>query len=212
MSELDFIRRALGKGKRASAIAFSFATFASPLFSSLIRLPSTRVNGMATPTIDQRGPLVAVTDKATQSNYHQIRTTHLDFAINVDWKRQTLSGSITHHLTVLESAHTLILDTAYLEITAARTSAGTPLAFKLAPRNGDMGSALTINLERQHVKGEKVEIVVEFATTDKCTALGWLGAEQTGSGLYPFVYSQNQAIHARSMFREFSTSLCPRKF
>lgn len=153
--------------------------------------------------MDQRGPLVAVRDKATQSNYNQIRTVHLDFAINVDWKRRVLSGSITHHLSVLERTHIVILDTSYLQIAAARTSSGTPLVFTLAPRNGDMGQALTIKLEREHTKGETVEIVVDFATTEKCTALGWLEAAQTGSGLYPFVYSQNQAIHARSMFRAF---------
>lgn len=152
---------------------------------------------------DERGPLAKVTDKATQSNYHAIRTEHLDFAINVDWQRRILYGSITHHLHVIASTHIAIFDTSYLEITACRTSAGTPLEFQLAPRNGEIGQALTVHLEREHTQGEKVEIVIDFATTEKCTALGWLEATQTQSGLYPFVYSQCQAIHARSLFRWF---------
>ena len=153
--------------------------------------------------MDSHGPLVVVMDNATQSNYHTIVSTHLDFAINVDWNRRILSGSITHHLTVLRSTHQVILDTSYLEITACRTAAGTPLEYKLAPRNGDMGQALTILLERQHTKGETVQVVIDFATTDKCTAIGWLEAAQTSSGKYPFLYTQCQAIHARSLFREF---------
>lgn len=62
-----------------------------------------------------------------------------------------------------------------------------------------MGSAFKVYLDRELKAGETVDIIVEYSTTKDCTALGWLKPEQTASGLYPFLYSQCQAIHARSL-------------
>jgi len=39
-----------------------------------------------------------------------------------------------------------------------------------------------------------------FATSPEARALQWLPAEQTAGGQHPFLYSQCQAIHARSIF------------
>jgi leukotriene-A4 hydrolase len=40
---------------------------------------------------------------------------------------------------------------------------------------------------------------VSYWTTPECTAVGWLEPVQTKSGKYPYLYSQSQAIHARSL-------------
>lgn len=40
---------------------------------------------------------------------------------------------------------------------------------------------------------------VTYSTTSQCTAVGWLTPQQTKSGKHPYLYSQCQAIHARSM-------------
>lgn len=42
-------------------------------------------------------------------------------------------------------------------------------------------------------------ITIHYSTTKECTALGWLDPVQTKSGKYPYLYSQCQAIHARSL-------------
>lgn len=40
---------------------------------------------------------------------------------------------------------------------------------------------------------------MSYWTTPECTAVGWLEPVQTKSGKYPYLYSQSQAIHARSL-------------
>lgn len=40
---------------------------------------------------------------------------------------------------------------------------------------------------------------MSYWTTTQCTAVGWLEPVQTKSGKYPYLYSQSQAIHARSL-------------
>ena len=53
-----------------------------------------------------------------------------------------------------------------------------------------------------HLKGLDGDLVftLVFRTSPEAQALQWLNASQTAGGTYPFLYSQCQAIHARSVF------------
>lgn len=72
-----------------------------------------------------------------------------------------------------------------------------------------MGTALYITLDKALKKGETTDVVIQYSTTSSCSALGWLTAQQTGSGKFPFLYSQNQAIHCRSLLRALHLPLAP---
>ena len=91
-----------------------------------------------------------------------------------------------------------MFDSSYLAVKRAYLSSSPShhLAFSLPPkRHPNLGSALTIELGKAHDKGDKLELVIEYSTTDECTALGWLDAAQTDSGKFPFVYAQCQVRH-----------------
>ncbi|BGP27644.1 Leucyl aminopeptidase yscIV [Rhodotorula toruloides] len=142
-------------------------------------------------------------DNATQSNYQDIRTTALDLEWNVDWQHRIIRGHVKHSLKAEKNGvDKLILDTSYLAIKRCHipSSSHTDLSFSLpSKRHPNLGSALTITLPHALKKDEKLEVVIEYSTTDGCTALGWLEKEQTDSKKYPFMYSQCQAIHCRSL-------------
>lgn len=95
-----------------------------------------------------------------------------------------------------------MLDTSYLVIKRAylASSPAHDLSFSLpAKRHPTLGSALTIQLGKAYAKGDTIQLVVEYATTDESTALGWLEKGQTDSGKYPFVYAQCQVrFHVRT--------------
>jgi hypothetical protein len=66
-------------------------------------------------------------------------------------------------------------------------------------RHEVLGSALTIPLSSKPAEGDKLNITVSYATSPSSSALGWLSAEQTKGGAHPYLYSQSQAIHGRSL-------------
>lgn len=144
---------------------------------------------------------MARSDPASQSNYLSVRTTHLDLDWSVDWTARTISGSITH---TVHAAHDdvqeVIFDSSYITIKQCiDASSGSELKYKLDERHPVLGNALHVYLSKPLQKGQSTQIKIEYATTDKCTALGWLEADQTASGNHPFLYSQCQAIHMRSL-------------
>lgn len=149
---------------------------------------------------------MARADPATQSNYLSVRTTSLHLSWEIDWTARIIIGYVEH---VLQAQHDniseAVFDSSYLDISGASTSGGddgstsSPLKYTLDSRHPVMGNALHVHLPKPLKKGESTTIRVAYATTDKCTALGWLEAHQTASGNYPFLYSQCQAIHMRSL-------------
>ncbi|KAG8705976.1 hypothetical protein FRC11_008642, partial [Ceratobasidium sp. 423] len=138
-------------------------------------------------------------DPATQSNYAEITTKHVHFDWAIDWKRRTISGSVTHDLIAnQDNVEQLVLDTSHLEITGAEV-AGATAKYDLKQRHPVMGSALVISLPSALQKGDKVVVRINYSTTAQCTAVGWLDKEQTSGKKFDYLFSQCQPIHARSL-------------
>jgi len=87
----------------------------------------------------------------------------------------------------------LDLDTRDLAITSV-TAGGADAAFELGPADPVMGSRLRITLP-----AAANAVRIGYRTSPRSTALQWCTPEQTADGTHPFLYSQCQTIHARSM-------------
>jgi leukotriene-A4 hydrolase len=72
--------------------------------------------------------------------------------------------------------------------------------FSIGERVEPYGSPLTIKLPSTVPKGKTFEVEFTVATTDKCTALQWMTPAQTSNKKFPYMFSQCQANHARSVF------------
>ena len=142
---------------------------------------------------------VTTRDKATQSNYEDISATHLHLDWRICWDKKEISGSVTHsfvaHTDNVKEVH---LDASYLKIRGVSTATGN-LNFKLHRRHDIMGNRFDVYLPHTLSKGDTIDITIKYSTTEHCTALAWLDKQQTSGGDYPYVYSQCEAIHARSM-------------
>ncbi|KAF7320841.1 Leuk-A4-hydro-C domain-containing protein [Mycena chlorophos] len=138
-------------------------------------------------------------DPASQANYDKIVSSAVDFDWDVDFKAQTLAGTAMHHLTVLEDGVSeAIFDTGDLSVTGAKVD-GAEASFELKPKHPVMGSALHVSLPAGLKKGTSVKLSVVYSTTKDCTALQWLEKEQTQGKRFPYLFSQCQPIHARSL-------------
>ncbi|KAK4685307.1 leukotriene-A4 hydrolase, partial [Tremellales sp. Uapishka_1] len=140
-------------------------------------------------------------DLATLSNYHQVLTRHIDLTWQIDWDKKLIGGIATLKMEALEDIKEVILDTSHLDIKKieARNRALHYLVRHEEGRNEVIGQELVITLDKTVEKGETIGIAITYSTTEKCSAVGWLEPLQTKSGKYPYLYSQSQAIHARSL-------------
>jgi aminopeptidase N len=132
-------------------------------------------------------------DPHSYNDSTQPETETLDWRARVDFRTQRLHAEAT--LTLKEaSAGPLDLDTRDLEIRAVVDDKGRPLPYMLSPPEPILGSRLRVELPA----GLR-QLTVRYRTSPGASALQWLTPSQTAGGQSPFLYSQCQAIHARSV-------------
>jgi len=118
---------------------------------------------------------------------------HLDLAYRPDFSSQTMAGTARYQVGS-PAAGDLYLDIAGLEIHSIH-SGDRSLTWMVDAHDPVLGQRLTI----QGLNGAR-NFEIEFTTPRGATALQWLEARQTHDGQAPFLFSQCQAIHARSIF------------
>ena len=143
-------------------------------------------------------PLLCAADPHSFANYQQVRTRHLVLDLAVDFTRQQLTGYAEHQLERLDPAiNRLVLDTRHLKITTVTFSSDgvhwQSAAYLLGIADPLKGQPLTIQLQP-----DTRAVRVYYQTTPQASGLQWLTAAQTSEKKQPFLFSQSQAIHARS--------------
>jgi len=123
---------------------------------------------------------------------------HMDLDLTVRFDEQVLDGVVGYHLRRAPTSSTpLRLDTRDLEILDVKAGrAGTTLdkaVWHLKDPDPVLGRELTVDLPEG---ADRVSI--HYRTSPNAVGLQWLSKEQTGGGKLPFLYTQSQAIQARS--------------
>ncbi|KAL8732032.1 MAG: hypothetical protein Q9166_002984 [cf. Caloplaca sp. 2 TL-2023] len=141
-------------------------------------------------------------DPNTLSNYNNFLTTHTIANFEIDFDNKRLNGNVILKLVSISDSETkdILLDTSHLDIKDVSLKGNTLSMWRLLPRFEPYGSALKISIEKEAEKGQSFEIDIQVRTTDQCTALQWLTPAQTSNKKHPYMFSQCQAIHARSLF------------
>ncbi|MCQ8880120.1 M1 family metallopeptidase [Pseudoalteromonas shioyasakiensis] len=142
--------------------------------------------------------MASAVDQNSYANLNEVITTHLNLDLDVDFADKQLEGFVEHTLEWQNSqSKSLILDTRDLDIDKVmyqtQTGSWKKADFTLAQRDDVKGSKLTIKFNSQ---AKKVRIY--YNSRPEASGLQWLTPEQTASKTHPFMYSQSQAIHARS--------------
>jgi len=123
----------------------------------------------------------------------QVATSSLALLARVDFAHEVLHGEAT--LTFERpGAGALDLDTRELAIDAVEDLAGRALPFVLHPAEPILGARLAIELA-PGTSGVRIR----YRTSPTASALQWLAPAQTAGGRAPFLFSQCQPIHARSI-------------
>lgn len=140
-------------------------------------------------------------DPNTLSNYNNWLTTHITANLEILFEERRLSGNVVLTLKSITNSETreIILDTSYLDISEIRVN-GSQVEWESVPRMEPYGSALKIYLQAGIPADQTVQVLIYLSTTESCTALQWLTPAQTSNKEQPYMFSQCQAIHARSIF------------
>ncbi len=123
----------------------------------------------------------------------QPRVERLSLIARIDFDRRILDGTATLHFAPGAHGGTIDLDTR--DLTILKVTAGdAAIAHQLSEKDPILGTRL-----RVQAPASANSITIEYRTSPESTALQWLTAEQTFGGEHPFLFSQCQAIHARSV-------------
>src|SRR5690606_28522152 len=141
---------------------------------------------------------IAAEDPHSFTNAAAFRTTHIALDLTADFSRKRLVGHVDLTLDRLdEDARELVLDTRDLTVRSVelRGADRSPLQFRLDKPDPILGSALRIAMP---AGDETLVVSIEYETSPNASGLQWLEPAQTAGGKHPYLYSQSQAIHARS--------------
>lgn len=126
----------------------------------------------------------------------EVVITHLHLDLKVDFDAKTLAGSATLTLKQHMVASELVLDTSGLDILGVTDDGGVDLKWELGETDPQLGQALTIQLP---VGGKNRDtVVISYASRPTAEAVQWLSPEQTTDKQHPFLFTQSQAILART--------------
>jgi leukotriene-A4 hydrolase len=123
-----------------------------------------------------------------------VRVHHMSLSFTPDFNTQSLTAVAVVHIDRYQKEAPLMLDIKGLQIqhiTDAETQA--PLIYILHPDKPFLGQALQIVLS-----DETRKVKIQYSVPKGAPALQWLDAAQTQGKTHPFLYSQSQAILART--------------
>lgn len=146
-------------------------------------------------------PMVAAAapDPHSYANLDQVKPTHLRLDLHADFDARELRGFAEYSLQAVgpDLPPTLVVDTRALDIgeVLLRNADGRwrKTRATLAAADPRFGAALSIAL-----KPDTVAVRIHYATSPAASGVQWLPAELTAGKRGPFLFTQSQAIHARS--------------
>ena len=137
-------------------------------------------------------------DVHSYANVDEVRVTHLELDMTVLFdETQLRAAAMLSFDRLQDDADTLVLDTRDLHITAVESWSAQggfdPATYSIGSPDPVLGAPLTIVLPP-----DATRVRVTYETSPHASGLQWLDPEQTAGGEHPFMFTQSQAIHARS--------------
>jgi aminopeptidase N len=131
-------------------------------------------------------------DQHSFSRPDEARVTHLNWKANVDFGTKTIQAVATWNVETANDAQEIIFDTKNLTIEKILID-NQPAEHKLAEADPIFGQALTVSLTP-----DTKTVSIFYKTDPQAEALQWLSPQQTADKTNPFLFTQSEAILARS--------------
>lgn len=140
----------------------------------------------------------SLVETSSQSNWTSAVAKHMSLEWRVDFAAETLSGAVTYEVATLKQCAAFVVDThGGLTISKAYVD-DEEVAVTLGAPHDVFGVAASVPLQIKKV-GDLHKVRFEYATGNACSAAQWLEPAQTAGKTRPYLFTQCQAIHARSL-------------
>jgi leukotriene-A4 hydrolase len=154
-----------------------------------------QTSGGLAPTSGSRSPLADYPDDPHSfSTPNDVVVEHIDLDLSVDFPAKRLVGRASLVVHNRSGSDTLRLDTRDLTIRSVSLgSDAVPTRWSLGEVEGVLGRPLIVSV----APGTR-RVNVEYETSPEAAAVQWLEPAQTAGGQWPFLFTQSQAILART--------------
>ncbi|CAJ0963025.1 unnamed protein product [Ranitomeya imitator] len=140
-----------------------------------------------------------MSDPSSFCSPEQFITRHLSLHLRVDFSTRVIAASSALTVRCLQdSLSSLILDTKELTIKKVSLN-GQEAKFSLGAAHSFKGTPLEITLPSPLTRGQEAILEICSETSPKSSALQWLNPEQTAGKSHPYLFSQCQATHCRTI-------------
>lgn len=147
---------------------------------------------------------LSANDPNSYSTPETVRMTYMNFDWTVNFERKIIIAEVDYRFVITaEDVKTILLDVRDIDIKFVgllddkSKTTHIPMNFTITDPVENQGSKLTLELPTVMI-GE-ITIAIKYETSPSASALQWLTPEQTLGKKHPYLYSQCQAIHARSI-------------
>ncbi len=141
----------------------------------------------------KNNPVLLSKDAHSYANINEVRIEHMSLNLNANFDKKILEGWVRLDVNNWTKSTKLILDTRNLSINEIILDNGKAAEFALGVKSETFGQPLTITVEPN-----TKSVTIKYATSPDADALQWLSPAQTLGKKHPFLFSQSQAILARS--------------
>ncbi len=134
-----------------------------------------------------------IQDSHSFSKPSEARVTHLNWVAKIDFPSKTIIATATWQIAATVNSKEIIFDTKDLSIDKVVLGNNEAAAYKLTDADPTFGQALSVG-----INPDTKSVSISYKTSPSAEALQWLSPQQTAGKKNPFLFTQSQAILARS--------------
>jgi leukotriene-A4 hydrolase len=119
--------------------------------------------------------------------------THLDWNAEIDFDKKIITATATWLIKCADDADSIVFDTKGLSIIKVSVDSAETSDYRLLKTDSILGTPLSIA-----VRPTTKNVSITYQTSPGAEAVQWLSPQQTAEKKFPFLFTQSQAILARS--------------
>ena len=132
-------------------------------------------------------------DPHSQSSYETSTLKHLQWDAEVDFDKKLISATANWDIEQFETTGQLVLDTRDLTIQKVTLNDSEETTFSMGEEVEFLGTPLIID-----INDDTKKVSISYTTSPSAEAIQWLSPQQTADKTSPFLFTQSQAILART--------------